>query len=71
MGSALLTQLNVVIREHVLATPPGSGRLVKRAGGQGECALIRVCGLWRCAFLLTIKAGYGAGNCASERREAC
>ena len=25
------------------------GRLVKRAGSQGECALIRVRGLWRCA----------------------
>ena len=70
MGSALLTQLNVVIREHVLP-PLSSGRLVKRAGGQGECALIRVRGLWRCAFLLTIKAGYDAGNCASERRKAC
>ena len=25
------------------------GKLVKRAGNQGECALIRVRGLWRCA----------------------
>ena len=25
------------------------GKLVKRAGSQGECALIRVRGLWRCA----------------------
>ena len=23
---------------------------MKRAGSQGECALIRVCGLWRCAL---------------------
>ena len=31
------------------------GKLVKRAGSQGECALIRVRGLWRCApFLRTI-----------------
>ena len=22
---------------------------MKRAGSKGECALIRVCGLWRCA----------------------
>ena len=25
------------------------GKRVKRAGSQGECALIRVRGLWRCA----------------------
>ena len=26
------------------------GKRVKRAGSQGECALIRVRGLWRCAL---------------------
>ena len=39
-----------MLRRETKALERGSpGKRVKRAGSQGECVLIRVRGLWRCA----------------------
>ena len=42
--------LGRMLRRETKTLERGSpGKLVKRAGSQGECALIRVRGLWHCA----------------------